>query len=969
MYCLQFLSYPSLSFQSPSDKNQSPSDSQLPPSYPSPPDRMFSIPEEMAEGLKKIRLKDDLSGWIYSQIQWVAKAPSSRAGLLKMAQTEAWRNPRTDEERQAWLDLLINEGYALLLGGDIVHSTDAYTAAFQWAKQYREMVDESQVLENILKPLGNNYTRLGDYEQALFIHRKALSIAAALGDKTALAGTYSNLANTTSNMGLPGQSLDYCRQGLAVAGTHSAFRGLLLSEQADACRQLQRTAEARKSILASLSELERARAMDGLDKKVTAESGYWLMTAYQQAGDIFLQQPTVALEFYKKALLLQNTLLKQQGVIRRRQQAKLCQRLGDLYFHMGQIPLASGWLNKCLSVLIPGKHFDSIREPDLYAENTLVDLLFTRASLCQQEDSVDKALILYKWCFSTEKKLRNELITGSSKEKSVSDSRMRYEAAIGAAWNAWEGTRSDKYRQVMLEFMESSKSRLLLEDIRQQQYQTAIDPSDTLTGRIKLLERALIYYQKEALQAGSGDSTKALRSIQEKQVAWDLAALQKKARAIGAVPERGQGKVPGSLGPSGTEDLDLSVTSSILTKKQIIRSFFAGSTALYVVELWQGGIRFAERLVLPRLWQDSIRNFMHTYFEEGPNSMINQPRAYYTQAYRIYRQFFGGHPFSPENEYILIPDGTLSQLPVEALVTEPVYQLSPEKWPFVIKQTQISYAWSLRTLQEQIQNPGNKNGFAGFFISGNTRHLPLLQAIARERESVARSMGKGNWFTDEQATTDAFRTALRESAIVHISSHAFSRKDTLDLPHIELYNEPYYVFESKGMEHHPSLIVLSACRTGDGRLVTGEGAQSLARAFTASGAGAVIAGSWNLHDEAAARLMGEFYKSLVSTQYAAGALRDAKLNWLNDPQIPYLHKLPYYWAALHYQGNPEPLGGNFRSEDGGGKGILRIPFLWWKITILLFVIVTPLYLLTRSYLLKQSYQLKRSYLLKRKNRN
>ncbi|MDP4216396.1 MAG: hypothetical protein Q8927_09355, partial [Bacteroidota bacterium] len=33
----------------------------------------------------------------------------------------------------------------------------------------------------------------------------------------------------------------------------------------------------------------------------------------------------------------------------------------------------------------------------------------------------------------------------------------------------------------------------------------------------------------------------------------------------------------------------------------------------------------------------------------------------------------------------------------------------------------------------------------------------------------------------------------------------------------------------------------------------------------------------------------------------------SKLQWLNDPAIPYLHKLPYYWAALSFQGDPEAL--------------------------------------------------------------
>ncbi|HLZ86671.1 MAG TPA: tetratricopeptide repeat protein, partial [Puia sp.] len=181
------------------------------------------LPQAMRSHLREYRAKDDLGGWIYEQIQWVAEAPAGRSALLIHAVDDAWRHPRTEPEVQAWLDLLTNEGYFQLLNGAIVPSTDAYTAAYEWARRHQEVVDPSSLLENILKPLGNNYTRLGDYEQALFIHEKALAIALAGADKEALAGVYSNLANTCSNMGQPARARDYCRQGLAVADRHSAL--------------------------------------------------------------------------------------------------------------------------------------------------------------------------------------------------------------------------------------------------------------------------------------------------------------------------------------------------------------------------------------------------------------------------------------------------------------------------------------------------------------------------------------------------------------------------------------------------------------------------------------------------------------------------------------------------------------------------------------------------------------------------
>jgi tetratricopeptide (TPR) repeat protein len=896
----------------------------------------------MEDQLRHYQDANDLTGWIYLQIQWVVKLPATRATLLIRATEAAWRTPHTNEEIQAWQDLLSNEGYALLMSGDIVRSTDAYTAAFQWARQHKELADEVLVLENILKPLGNNYIRLGDYEQALFIHRKALAIAASLEDKDALAGAYSNLANTSGNMGLPGLSLDYCRQGLEVVNSHSALCGLLLSEQADACEQLQQDNAARESIRKSIAVLEQALA----GRNASPDAGYWLLMAYQQAGDIYSDQLATALQFYTRALALQNRLSQRHGAIRKRERAKLFQRLGALYARSDQPARAEYWLDQCLSVLIPGKSPDSLQETDLYAENTLLDLLFTLAGLYEMQHHTDEALHLYTLCFATEKKLRNELITGSSKERSVSDSRLRYETAIRTAWEAWERTGQKKYQQAILEFMESSKSQLLLEEVL---HATRPGEADSLNSRIRLLERALIYYRKEALQAGNNDSLDHLRATQEKQTEWDLAELRKKSGAEKTAATGNSGVPP--PGPA---------LQVILQDGQVARSFFAGSAALYVVECDRSGITFTEKLPLGRLWQDSIRTFTHTYFEEGANPMINQPGVYYRKAYTIYRQLFGGHPLRPGKEYILLPDGPLSLLPVDALVTTPSGPPSPEKWSFVVRQSLISYAWSLRTLQEQVLTPGNGSGVSGFFLSGNQDNgkSPLLKAVVLEKEGMAGIIRKGNWYTNEQATTAAFRKALQGSALVHISSHAFTKKDTLDAPHIELFDEPFYLFELKGLEHHPALVVLSACRTGDGRMVTGEGAQSLARAFTAGGANAVIAGWWNVNDEAAALLMQGFYSALSSGQPAIGsgqdtsglmqqipglgqpasgagqnaawALRRSKLNWLDDPGISYVHKLPYYWAALNYQGNPLPL----QADSLTGRSARRISAWWWCLLLL-----------------------------------
>ena len=72
------------------------------------------------------------------------------------------------------------------------------------------------------------------------------------------------------------------------------------------------------------------------------------------------------------------------------------------------------------------------------------------------------------------------------------------------------------------------------------------------------------------------------------------------------------------------------------------------------------------------------------------------------------------------------------------------------------------------------------------------------------------------------------------------------------------------------------LIVLSACDSAEGSLLSGEGPLSLARAFFAAGARGVVATRWPLRDDDAAFMMERFYEALGEGQSVAAALRRAR---------------------------------------------------------------------------------------------
>jgi CHAT domain-containing protein len=95
------------------------------------------------------------------------------------------------------------------------------------------------------------------------------------------------------------------------------------------------------------------------------------------------------------------------------------------------------------------------------------------------------------------------------------------------------------------------------------------------------------------------------------------------------------------------------------------------------------------------------------------------------------------------------------------------------------------------------------------------------------------------------------------------------------------------------------LVVLSACQTGLGKEVKGEGLVGLTRGFMYAGAARVVVSLWNVNDKATSELMGRFYqKMLKEGQPPAAALRSAQVEMLQTSHW----SSAYYWAPFVLQG-------------------------------------------------------------------
>jgi CHAT domain-containing protein len=135
------------------------------------------------------------------------------------------------------------------------------------------------------------------------------------------------------------------------------------------------------------------------------------------------------------------------------------------------------------------------------------------------------------------------------------------------------------------------------------------------------------------------------------------------------------------------------------------------------------------------------------------------------------------------------------------------------------------------------------------------------------------------------------------------------------------------------------LVVLSACRTGLGQDVRGEGLLGLTRGFMYAGASSVVASLWKVDDEATAELMKQFYTNMLQKRMTpAAALRAAQNSIRQKPEW----RSPYYWAAFTLQGEyrqfiepvPAAVVGPMNSKMIAGGALLALLALfasaaWW----------------------------------------
>jgi CHAT domain-containing protein len=849
------------------------------------------LPAAFINKLDSLRKADDLGNWLYSYREYVYQDPAKRISILTKAQSTAWRLCKTEAEREEWFNCLAAQGYYLLYGGNILQSIDAYERAYRF--YFEKPIPGVDPLEHVLKPLGNNYTRLGDYDRAFFIQQKSLALAQEK-DSSQIASICHNLATTAIWKEELTLAKQYCEKGLMQADKNSSLQGLLLSTLAEV---FLRSGNKDSAVINSNAAIKILTAR--LSNKEEVNVAYWLRGAWQGMGDIHKEknEPAAALAAYQKAIAI---IDEYYGGQRKREKAKLFVSTGRMLLQLQQPQKAIAQFNTALSLMIPSFKPNKIEElPDrkyLYGENTVLDALHGKADCLQAINKKEEALACYMLLYDVEKKLRHEFFSSSAKQQQQKENRQWAESAIETAFELWKTNPKKEYADKVLMIAEMSKAQLLLDEMINNLRFNQVKNKDSLLDKQQQMIQAIAFYEKEAAMKTENGKPDSNSIAAKQELEFELSLLQKQVKE----------KYP--LQGILLQNDELPVADSLLQNIEAgttVLEFFTDEKSMYVIEAEKNKVTGIRKIENADSVLQMIKNFVDTYFQQGPANMINDPQHYYKEAFAVYQTLCKGSGIENKKNCIIIPDGILGYLAFDALVTDPVYKPATDQWPFLIKKTNLYFSYSLQTKWQQKKTEHRAASFAGFFISFDSVSQSSIPAVKKEYEKIQAVM-KGDFFSDEKATLLAFNKQLEKANLLHISTHSFLQGKE-NMPVLQLADDKFFLFELYGKNFRPQLVVLSACRTGQGMVASGEGIISLARGFTATGAAGIVAGLWDMNDETTAILMETFYKELSSGKNPATALQHAKLQWLQQQNGQQFQKLPYYWAGMVYSGDNEPV--------------------------------------------------------------
>jgi CHAT domain-containing protein/tetratricopeptide (TPR) repeat protein len=791
------------------------------------------------------------------------------------------------------LSVLINIGGMQDLLGQPQSAFQTYEKALAIARAQNESAFQGTLLSNI----GKLRYDTGEWQQAIGHYRQALEIDRAAGDTGRQGYVLHNMATAYAALGELDQALEFSGQALDLRraagdrrGEADTLRGL-----ANIHRDLNHTAEAIENYQLSLAV---RRALGDRRGEADTLASLGIMQSR-------LSQTDAATATLAKSL----ELAKAAGDRRTEAYAMNC--LAENSLRAGKAPDAAGWASRSLAVY---REIESRTGAELALEQ-LARAEDEQGNPDAARRHMEEALELIEL---TRTRTDNQQLRASFFAKRQD----AYAFYIGLLMRAYSSTPSPALLAKAFETSERARARSLIEMLAESGADPRGDANPELLRRQREIAQLLNAKGSRLLATASVNSPAAVALRKE------IGSLELEASEVEAAVRKSSPRYAALIQPAGLSTEE--IRRDLLDADTVLLEFTLAEPQSYLWIADSNGLSYRE-LPSRAVVELAARQTMQFV-------TARQDAAAADSARQLSQLLFGSSlPAQPGKRLAIVPDGALQTVPMamlpipgtgEPLVTshevvmlpslaalaalrQEVARRTPAPKTVAVFadpafQTAVSAGGETRILEHLADLPADQT-------TATRLSIPRLPYTLREADEILRaaSPASASW---RAVGVNASREAalngqLAQYRFIHFATHGYLDTErpslsALLLSQVDEKNRPVDGFlrvnDIYNTRLNADLVVLSACQTGLGKEVRGEGIMGLTRAFMYAGAARVVVSLWNVNDRATAALMGSFYRKMLRQgMRPAAALRQAQLELRqNKPWAS-----PYYWAAFQLQGD------------------------------------------------------------------
>nr|MDZ8018944.1 CHAT domain-containing tetratricopeptide repeat protein [Nostoc sp. SerVER01] len=806
-------------------------------------------------------------------------------------------------------DILNNIGIVYNSLGEKQQALSYYNQALPIRRAVGDRGGEATTLNNI----GSVYYSLGEKQQALSYFNQALPIFRAVGDRGGEAITLNNIGNVYDSLGEKQQAISYYNQALPIlrAVGDKGVEATTLNNIGFVYYSL---GEKQQALTYYNQALPISRAVGDRGGEANTLNNIGLV--YYSLGE--KQQ---ALSYFNQAL----PIFRAVGD---RGEATTLNNIGSVYYSLGEKQQALSYYNQAL----PIHRAVGNREGEANTLHNMAHLERSQGNLQQAQTYIQAAIEIIE-------DLRTKIADQQLRASYFASVQGYYKFYTDLLMQLHKKDPSKGYDALALEVSDRSRARGLIELLTEANIdiKKGIDPK--LLAEERRLQWQINAQEKLLSELSSKKETPEQVLTNTKQKIQDLLKQQRelevKIRANN--PEYADLKYP--------QPLTLKQIQQQLDKDTLLLQYSLGEERSYLWAVTPDSLHSYE---LPKREQiDKAAKNLYDNYLKNPGYQGVSPEETAKAANELSQLIL--KPVADklgQKRLVIVGDEALQYIPFAALTTSTKSADGSDYQPLVVNHEIISLpsASTIAILRKQTTgrtkaaktlailadpvfsaNDERVTGKSSNVANNNIDQQLEESALKRSTRNIKRSEiqrlpgtekeaqeilklvsaseniqafgfdANYNWATNDQ---------LSQYKILHFATHGF-----LDSTEPELSGIVLSLIDKQGKSQRgflrladifnlnfpAELVVLSACQTGLGEEVKGEGLVGLTRGLMYAGAARVVVSLWNVDDEATSLLMSQFYSQMLQQgKTPAAALRAAQLKMWEQEKW----RNPYSWSAF-----------------------------------------------------------------------